>query len=109
MAVELVLLSDTAPTREDWEATAAAVIAGGDLHELIDGSCLLRDHNSDGILIWWPPRKLVVTREAVRTCDDIPAWQMWTDIALPYADSRNGRAICAGLARRLGGRLMERK
>lgn len=109
MAVELVLVSDTAPTRQDWEATAITVITGGDLHELVDGAFLLRDNNNDGILIWWPPRKLAATREAMRTCEDVPAGQMWTDIALPYADSRAGRAICAELARRLGGHLMERE
>lgn len=109
MAVELVLLSDTAPTRQDWEATATSVIPGGDLHELVDGSCLIRDNNNDGILIWWPPRQLAAAREAALTCEDVQTWQVWTDIALPYAESRTGRAICAELARRLGGRLTERK
>ncbi|RLP06007.1 hypothetical protein [Propionibacterium australiense] len=109
MAVELVLLSGTAPTREDWEAAATAVIPGGDLHELVDGSCLIRDNNNDGILTWWPPRPLIATREAAWTCEDARAWQVWTDIALPYAGSRAGRAICAELAHRLGGRVMERK
>ncbi|CAM2816780.1 hypothetical protein [Propionibacterium acidifaciens] len=109
MAVELVLLSTAVPTREDWEAAVTAVIPGGDLHELVDGSCLLRDHDNDGVLIWWPPRRLAATREVAWTVEDARAGQVWTDIALPYAHSRTGRAICAELARRLGGRLLERK
>ena len=109
MAVELVLLSGTAPTWQDWEAAITAVIPGGELHELVDGSCLLRDHNNDGILSWWPPRRLAAAREATGTFEDVRVRQVWTDMALPYADSCTGRAICAELARRLGGRVMERK
>ena len=70
MAVELVLLSTAVPTREDWEAAVTAVIPGGDLHELVDGSCLLRDHDNDGVLIWWPPRRLAATREVAWTGED---------------------------------------
>ncbi len=109
MAVELVLLSDTAPTWQDWEAAITAVIPGGDLFALGDGAFLFRDNNNDGILCWWPPRRLAAAREATGTFEDARAGQVWTDIALPYVYPHIGRTICAELARQLGGRVMERK
>lgn len=109
MAVELVLLTDTAPTPEDWASAAAAVIAGGDLHDLLDGSYLMRDDRNEGILTWWPPRPLLACREAARMTEGAGSHAVWTDVALPYVASAPGRAICAELARRLGGRVVERK
>lgn len=108
---EIVLLSDEAPDSGLIARLGEGLFPGGSLL-VFEGLGIRQyvDADGAGVLSVYASRRIGVRRsaDAALADGDSGSYGWWTELAIPYGDSRPGRLLAQTIAEAVGGQIKER-